>query len=68
MSFEKIYQELYNDEVKKALEMSKIIGYAKGVISSAAMGMLNEDQLMDRYNNIEKMWEQIYKKDNEKEN
>lgn len=63
MSFEKMYQEMYNDEAKKALEMSKIIGYAKGVISSAAMGMLNEDQLMEKYNNIEKMWNEIYPKE-----
>jgi|LakMenE01Jun11ns_1017448.scaffolds.fasta_scaffold8840498_2 hypothetical protein len=64
MSYElKMYQELYNDESKKALEMSKIIGYAKGVISSAAIGLLNEDQLMEKYNNIEKMWNEIYPKE-----
>jgi hypothetical protein len=43
--------------------MSKIIGYAKGVISSAAIGLLNEDQLMEKYNNIEKMWNEIYPKE-----
>jgi len=68
MSFEKMYQELYDNECKKSLQMCNIIGYAKGIIASAAMGLLKEDQLMDKYDNIEKMWEQIYKKDNEKEN
>jgi len=67
MNFEKMYQELYEDQVKKGTEMSKIIGYAKATIYSASIGLLTKNDLEEKYNNVEKMWNDLFKtEDNEK--